>query len=475
MQNFHVISTREAKKDKKRQKTRSFNYSYLMKEIHPRNQKIIIMSDEVTLLFVSDKDDQTQQLKNIKGVDEKGNLQTNPIENEVDQTQFFKVDKSLNPLENFFKNFWTQFKNPDKYKYYRFNEDEIDKAKKIGKKELKKHDITSEVDQKIKSIKITLDPSKIDWKTLEKFGITEESLKKDGSLESMLKGYGSKQLIDIKFELNGVTFEGKARAFFNSDENKITTNLKSKLDYPNFNSYDVSFTDDDKKMMFKTGNLGRVVMHKFKGSQEAEPAFLSLDSLTNRIVALKASSLKIKDEYRGAKISEEQKNSLEGGNAVYLTGIKDKNGIVYDGYVQISAETRGLAPVRDRARQQQKNEKVTQENVDPLKSIPKQFGGQSITEEQRIILKDNGAIYVPNVMCKDQKVRDSYFLGTPTGVKYYDAADPKNASLAQKVLESQKKYQEKYQSTSTNPDTTNKNSQEQENAEKNNKSRTINR
>lgn len=92
------------------------------------------MSDEVTLLFVSDKDDQTQQLKNIKGVDEKGNLQTNPIENEVDQTQFFKVDKSLNPLENFFKNFWTQFKNPDKYKYYRFNEDEIDKAKKIGKK-----------------------------------------------------------------------------------------------------------------------------------------------------------------------------------------------------------------------------------------------------------------------------------------------------------------------------------------------------
>ena len=148
------------------------------------------MSDEVTLLFVSDKDDQTQQLKNIKGVDEKGNLQTNPIENEVDQTQFFKVDKSLNPLENFFKNFWTQFKNPDKYKYYRFNEDEIDKAKKIGKKELKKHDITSEVDQKIKSIKITLDPSKIDWKTLEKFGITEESLKKDGSLESMLKGYG---------------------------------------------------------------------------------------------------------------------------------------------------------------------------------------------------------------------------------------------------------------------------------------------
>lgn len=64
------------------------------------------MSDEVTLLFVSDKDDQTQQLKNIKGVDEKGNLQTNPIENEVDQTQFFKVDKSLNPLENFFKNFW---------------------------------------------------------------------------------------------------------------------------------------------------------------------------------------------------------------------------------------------------------------------------------------------------------------------------------------------------------------------------------
>ena len=166
---------------------------------------------------------------------------------------------------------------------------------------------------------------------------------------------------------------------------------------------------------------------------------------------------------------------MKGGNAVYLTGIKDKNGIVYDGYVQISAETRGLAPVRDRARQQQKNEKVTQENVDPLKSIPKQFGGQSITEEQRIILKDNGAIYVPNVMCKDQKVRDSYFLGTPTGVKYYDAADPKNASLAQKVLESQKKYQEKYQSTSTNPDTTNKNSQEQENAEKNNKSRTINR
>lgn len=400
------------------------------------------MSNELNIMFVSDKDDQTNTLKSISGIDEKGNLKTAPADEAIDQNQFFKVDKNLNPFENFFKNFWTQFKNPENYKFFRFKEDEIHLVNQPG--EQQKHEVTKEVEKKIKSLNLNPD-EKIDWKTLAKFGITPEKLKENGSLESMLKGYGSNNLIDVKIAINGVTFEGKARAFFNQQDDKITTDLKSKLDYPNFDKYDLTFTADDKKNMLTTGNLGRVVSHKFKGSSEAEPAFLSVDHLTNRIVALRASSLKIKDEYKGVKLTEEQKNSLKEGKAVYLTGMNSKEGVKFDGYVQANADSRGIALVRNRTRQEKTDKRISNEE-DPLKGIPRSFGGQSITDEQRTILKDNGVIFVANVLCKDKSVRDAYFEGTTTGIKFYDAQDTRNASLAQEVLKSQTKYQEKYQS-----------------------------
>ena len=400
------------------------------------------MSNDLNIMFVSDKDDQTNTLKSISGIDEKGNLKTAPADEAIDQNQFFKVDKNLNPFENFFKNFWTQFKNPENYKFFRFKEDEIHLINQPG--EHKKHEVTAEVEKKVKSL--NLNPNeKIDWKTLAKFGITPEKLKENGSLESMLKGYGSNNLIDVKIAINGVTFEGKARAFFNQQDDKITTDLKSKLDYPNFDKYDLTFTADDKKNMLTTGNLGRVVSHKFKGSSEAEPAFLSVDHLTNRIVALRASTLKIKDEYKGVKLTEEQKNSLKEGKAVYLTGMNSKEGVKFDGYVQANADSRGIALVRNRTRQEKTDKRISNEE-DPLKGIPRSFGGQPITDEQRTILKDNGVIFVANVSCKDKSVRDAYFEGTTTGIKFYDAQDTRNASLAQEVLKSQTKYQEKYQS-----------------------------
>lgn len=155
--------------------------------------------------------------------------------------------------------------------------------------------------------------------------------------------------------------------------------------------------------------------------------------------------MRIKDEYKGVKLTEEQKNSLKEGKAVYLTGMNSKEGVKFDGYVQANADSRGIALVRNRTRQEKTDKRISNEK-DPLKGIPPAFGGQPITEEQRTILKDNGVIFVRNILCKDKSVRDAYLKGTSTGIEFYDAADRRNASLAQEVLKSQTKYQEKYQS-----------------------------
>lgn len=53
------------------------------------------MSNELNIMFVSDKDDQTNTLKSISGIDEKGNLKTAPADEAIDQNQFFKVDKNF--------------------------------------------------------------------------------------------------------------------------------------------------------------------------------------------------------------------------------------------------------------------------------------------------------------------------------------------------------------------------------------------
>lgn len=78
------------------------------------------------------------------------------------------------------------------------------------------------------------------------------------------------------------------------------------LDRPYFG---VKFTDEDKQNLFKPGNLGRIVDAQYKQG-EITSVFLSLDKLTNELVAVRADKIRIPDTIKGVTLDDRQKQAL---------------------------------------------------------------------------------------------------------------------------------------------------------------------
>lgn len=57
------------------------------------------------------------------------------------QTDFIKIDKHADPLENFFKNFFNQAKNPSHTGFYAVTVDMLDKVLKLSDEDLEKYRI----------------------------------------------------------------------------------------------------------------------------------------------------------------------------------------------------------------------------------------------------------------------------------------------------------------------------------------------
>ncbi len=400
------------------------------------------MEQDYNIIIIADKKERKKILKGIKGVDQQGNLETQSLSEALNPKDFAKFDKSFNPI-TLAKNFWNNITNPQNFIYYSVPSEQFQQIKDAKTKELKPFDISNLIAEKIKNSKLSTaiyDENKINWETLAKFGITKEILEKENSLQSMVKGYGSRELINIKFQIDGVQFTGMARAFLNqTNDESLDLKLKGKIDSPNFdNFHGENFSEEERKTMLKTGNLGRIATLKFKDGTDKK-AFVSVDSLTNRLTYFKAESLNLKDSFRGAKLTEEQKSSLLEGKAIYLTGMRDKNGNSFDSYVQINAETKGIALVKNRERQQAMKE-------DLFPGIPKTFGKQLVTERQREILADNGTIFLSNVQCRDGEARDAFFRKNEQGqIKFYDASERGNYKLFKEVVQSETKLNQKHQ------------------------------
>lgn len=70
------------------------------------------------LLMVHNKNDPKSGVGVISQADEKGNYKTVPPD-EKNENSFLKFDKNSSILENFIKNFWSQFKEPTHFRLLR--------------------------------------------------------------------------------------------------------------------------------------------------------------------------------------------------------------------------------------------------------------------------------------------------------------------------------------------------------------------
>lgn len=296
------------------------------------------------VLLVKDKD--SDKLNVVTGLNEDGTPKT-ALPKKENEPDFLKIDKHSDALENFMSNFMRQAKEPTHFHFFKVPLNALENVINVletmlkdpenpsNKKFLDEHRVLPEAFSKKQYQPI--DESRIDWSQFEKLGISKEMLEQTKSLDKMLNWQKSPTLLPIKVDIDGITIRTDARLSLRETPegnlNLVVHALRKEpeLDRP---FYGTRLNEDDKQSLRQTGHAGRLIEiepvkdHKMK-------AFVSIDKLTNELVAVRADKIKIPNEIKGVTLDEKQKKDLAEGKAVYLEGMKSKNDKEFNATVQI--------------------------------------------------------------------------------------------------------------------------------------------
>ena len=182
----------------------------------------------------------------------------------------------------------------------------------------------------------------VDWKELERFGVKKENLSEKDM--KALMNYGKTNLVTVNPTFGGDSYELQARLSFQKTEDgkmKLAPHFvrhEPRLDIP-YNGY--TFTDEDKKNLKQTGNLGRLVDVADTKTGEMRPSYISIDRLTNEIVDIPASKVRIPDRIGLTELLKPEQDILRAGLALPKE-VTLKNGRKLEAVLQVSAEKRDV-------------------------------------------------------------------------------------------------------------------------------------
>ena len=377
----------------------------------------------------------------VKGIDKEGNLQTVPPENKKENDQLVRVDKHGDLFSNFFSNFYRQLKNPTHFNFFKVLEyDAVDTAKDLQqyvdqaspeeREQLKEYEILPKNTNPLKNQKTMenntdnqeyrFQPEQIDWKTMEKFGLTQEKLEKMNALDPLLRGYKTNTLIPITINLGAAVSKMDVRlSLQEGDTGDIGIKLHGIRREPNLNLKFLGheFSEEDKKNLMENGNMGRVVDLVNPKTDEIIPSVISRDRLTNELVAYRAEYMKIPDEIKGIKLDEHQKQILLEGKPLYLEGMTSTKGTTFDATVQFNADKRYVEFIFDNNQKQQhshsQNEHSSQnqnQNQNKNSEPPRVFRDKELDDKQYKKLKAGETVYVSGLVDSKGKEYQGYII-----------------------------------------------------------------
>ncbi|MDL2141678.1 DUF3945 domain-containing protein [Flavobacterium tructae] len=367
------------------------------------------------ILLVLDKE--KKKIQAVKGIDAEGNLETvDPTKK--NQNQFMRVDKQGNLFSNFFSNFISQLKNPTDFSFFKVTLDQADiKAKEMqkqvetptpeGEKLMKEHEV--KIPEQGQTNAYRYQPEQIDWETLNNLGLGRERLAKLNILEPLLKGYKTNELVPVNINLGGAIIRTDARLSLQPNkEGEIVVAIHGIRKEPNlqFEFFGHSFSQLDKKNLQETGNMGRVVnLNNPNDKNETIPSIISIDRMTNEIVALRTDFIKIPDNIKGVVLNEEQKQTLMEGRPLYLEGMISNKGTSFNAELQYNADKRGIEYNFDRnpsVEQSQENQQGQPHEVS------KTFRGKELDDEQYQKFKEGQTVYVSGLEDKKGQSYNGY-------------------------------------------------------------------
>ena len=396
------------------------------------DDKKMVKKQKEEVLLAFDKEKKT--VAAVKGVDDKGELQTTPAKSKHNN-EFLKLDRNGDVLSNFLSNFNSQLKDPTRFSFFKVDAEKIEASAKMILNHVKtpttaseakidklRVDIESPAPQKSKTTgsdnqiyanadDYFVNPIKIDWESLKSFGISREQLEKSTAFESMLRGYKSPNTFPIEAKMSNVTIKTDARISFRPDsEGDVILAIHGIRKQPELNRsyFGHEFTKEDKENLLKTGNMGRKVDIKNYFTGETIPSFISIDKLTNELVSMKADKLSFPDKISGVDLNEKQKNDLKDGKAVWVENMISAQNTPYSAFLQINADKRSLEfifPENNQNQIRSQNEKQSHESG---VRIPKALAGVDLTEKQQNDLKSDKTIYVKGLKDKAGQEYNAY-------------------------------------------------------------------
>nr|WP_315242676.1 DUF4099 domain-containing protein [uncultured Flavobacterium sp.] len=405
------------------------------------------------ILLVLDKE--KMKIVAVKGIDKNGELETVPADKK-NQNQFMRVDKQGDILSNFFSNFISQLKNPTRFNFFKVPQllavdiaaemqKQIDNPTPEGKKLMNEHEVKMELqkDNKLENQKnmettqttpetneYRFKPEQIDWDTMNNLGLSKEKLEKMNLLEPLLKGYKSNELVPISLNLGTAITRMDARLSLQSnEEGQVVVAIHGIRKEPtlNFPFFGHEFSKEDKDNLLKTGNMGRVVDLTNLKTGEPVPSIISVDRLTNELVALHVEKIKIPDEIKGIKLNEGQKQILLEGKPLYIEGMISKKGEPFNATVQFNADKRYVEFQFDRTHitgQTQNNQQ--QQNQE----VPKTIRGKELSEQQYEQFAAGKTIYVDGLVDKQGKEYKGYLtFNKDTGKAGFSFSNPNSVKV----------------------------------------------
>ena len=416
---------------------------------NPQMSDIVLVLDKMELLIQA-----------VSEINKNGKYSTVPADKEH-QNSFLKIDRYATFFENFLKNFWSQLKDPTHFGLFTMKEEEFDKPEvkqaiedlAEGKKTkaveefLKKYEITPknqteqslnnqnseamakknqtqqpvvEANDQQQNNQYRYNESMINWDQLKNFGLSREYLQERGLLDSMLKGYKTNQLVPINLNFGSAVLRTDARlSLQQSNTGEVVLAIhgirkQPELERPYFGHI---FSEEDKKNLLETGNMGRVVELKGRNG-EYIPSFISLDKMTNEVVAMRAENVYIPNEIKGVQLTDQEKNDLREGKKVYIEGMTAKSGNEFNAHIQVSAERRGIDFIFE-------NDRIFNRTA---------LGGVELTKQQIEDLNAGKAIFVEDMKRKDGELFSSYVkLDEATGRPNYTRYNPDSPEGAREI------------------------------------------
>lgn len=419
------------------------------------------------VLLVKEKD--SDKLSVVTGMNEDGTPKT-ATPKQGNEPDFLKIDKNSDALENFMSNFMRQCKEPTHFQFFKIPANALENVASVmetmlkdpenpsNKKFLDEHRVLPESFSKKEYQPI--DESRIDWSQFEKVGVTKDMLEKSKSMDKMLNWQKSPTLLPIKIEIGDTIIRTDARLSLRENaEGKLNLVVHAIRKEPELDRplHGTRLSEDDKQNLRQTGHAGRLIEIEPAKDQKMM-AFVSIDKLTNELVAIRADKIKIPNEIKGVTLNEQQKKDLSEGKVVYLEGMKSRNDKDFNATVQINADRRSLDFKFDNANKLSKEQSQTQkqDQTDDVKlRIPNKLLGAELSPEQQTQLKAGQTIYVTGMKDKagesfnayikvnTEKEKLDFFKWNPDKAKKQGAeVTPDNASKTQVAVNSEGKTNE---------------------------------